>query len=114
MNAQRAERVVQMMVVLGIWTPFLLGRGLKEAQVKSYSSYGADLPAPTLLWLDLADSWIALAFPAICTVLILWLIRRRSVHLNWVAGTVLLLGVLYSVFAQTAAVLPVFKMCSSV
>src|SRR5262245_10875 len=114
MNAQRAERVVQVMSVLGIWIPFLVGWGFKEVQAKSYSSYGADLPAPTLLWLDLVDSWIALVFPAICTVLVLWLIWRRSVHLNWVAGGLLFFGVLYGVFAQTAAILPAFKMCGSV
>lgn len=114
MNTQLAERVVSTMSVLGIWIAFLVGWGLKDAQSKSHSSLGADLPAPTLMWFDLAGSWVTLAIPAICTVLIVWLMRRRSVHLNWVAGTSLFLGTCYATFGQTATILPVFKMCSSV
>jgi uncharacterized membrane protein len=114
MNAQRAERVFHVLSVLGIWLVFLVSRGLKDVQAKSYSSYGADLPAPTLFWLDLAGSWFSLGFPAICTVVIVWLIRRRSGHLNWIAGSLLFLGACYAVLAQTAAILPAFTMCGSV
>ena len=112
MNAQRAERVVQGMSVLGIWIAFLVGWGFKSRQVASFSSFGADLPAPTLLWLELADSWFALAVPLIGTLLIVWLFRRRSPHLNWAAGSLLLVGLFYGVFAQTATILPTFKLCS--
>jgi len=111
MNPQRAERVVQGMSVLGIWIAFLVGWGFKSRQVPSFSSLGADLPAPTLLWLEMADSWFALAIPAIGTLLIVWLFRRRSAHLNWVAGSLLFVGLFYGVFAQTAAILPTFKLC---
>ena len=114
MNVQHAERVVHVLSVLGMWTAFLVSRGLKDVHAKAYSAYGADLPVPTLLWLDSADSWISLALPTIGTLLILWLIRRRSVHLNWVAGGLLFVGLFYAVFAQTAAILPAFKMCASV
>ena len=114
MNAQPAERVVQVMSMLGVWVPLLVDRGFKETRAESYSSYGGDLPMPTLLWLAMADSWMVLAVPAICTVLVLWLIRRRSAHLNWVAGTLLFLGVLYGAFARIAAILPAVKICSSV
>lgn len=111
MNAQRAERVVQAMSVVGIWLAFRAGWGFKSRQEPSFSSFGADLPVPTLMWLELADSWIALIFPAICTLLIVWLIWRRSSHLNWVAGSLLFFGLLYGVFAQTAVILPTFKLC---
>ena len=114
MNMQLGERVLSTTSVLGIWIAFLVGWGLKDVQAKSLSSHGADLPVPTLIWLDLAGSWVTLAFPAICTVLIVWLMRRRSVHLNWVAGASLFLGTCYAAFGQTAAILPVFKMCTSV
>ena len=113
MNAQRTERVVCTMSVLGIWIAFLVSWALKDVYAKSLSSHGADLPAPTLIWFDLAGSWISFVFPAICTVIIIWLMRRRSVHLNWVAMAVLFLGTCYVAFGQTAAILPAFKMCAS-
>jgi mannose/fructose/N-acetylgalactosamine-specific phosphotransferase system component IID len=100
------------MSVLGIWIAFLVGWAFNKVQAASYSSHGADLPEPTLLWLDL-DSWLALFLPAICTLLIVWLIWRRSVHLNWVAGSLLFFGLFYGAFAQTAAILPAFRMCGS-
>jgi hypothetical protein len=111
MNTQRAERLVQIMSVTGIWVAFLVGWLFKARQMESLSSQGADLPAPTLLWLALADSWIALAVPATCTVLIIWLMRKKSIHTNWVAGWLLFAGLLYGVVAQTAIILPSFKMC---
>ena len=114
MNARRAERVVQVMAVPGIWMAFLVGWVFKSMQAKSYLSSHTDLPKPTLLWLDFADSWMALAFPAVCTVLIVWLIRRGSVHLNWVTGSLLFFGMFYGFIAQTATILPSFKMCGVV
>ena len=111
MNAQRAERSIQIMSIAGIWIAFFVGWGFKVRQVGTLSSMGADLPAPTLIWLELADSWIALAIPAICTLLIVWLMRKRSLHANWVAGSLLLVGLLYGVAAQTAIILPTFKLC---
>ncbi len=114
MNANRAERVVQVISVPGVWMAFLVGWGYKAVQEKSLAAHGADLPMPTLLWIDFADSWLALAFPAACTVLIVWLVRRASIHLNWVAGAVLFISMLYGVIAQTATILPSFKMCGAV
>ena len=114
MNAQRAERVVSTLSVFGIWIAFLVSWGLKDVQAKALSSHGADLPVPTLMWLDFSGSWISFAFPAICTMLIVWLMRRRSVHLNWVAGALLFLGTCYAALGQTAAILPVFRMCAPV
>jgi hypothetical protein len=114
MNAQRAEKAVHVLSVAALWMAFLVGWGFKARQAESFASQGADLPAPTLIWLDLADSWLALAIPAICTVLMVWLIRSRSAHLNWVAGSLMFAGLLYGVFAQTAIILPSFKMCGAV
>ncbi len=114
MTVQWAERALPIMSILGIWVTFLVGRGFREVQAQSYFSDGADLPALTSVWLELTASWATLVFPAICTVLITWLIWRRSVHLNWVTGCLLLFGMFYGVLGHAAAVLPAFKMCGSV
>lgn len=111
MQPQRAERLVQGMSVIGIWMAFLAGWAFKSRQMPTFSSFGADLPTLTLMWLELADSLFALAIPAIATLLIAWLFRRRSAHLNWVAGSVLFIGLIYGVFVQTVAILPTFKLC---
>ena len=114
MNAQRVERGIHVFSVIAIWMAFLMGWGFKVRQMEPLAALGSDLPAPTLLWLGFADSWVALAFPAICTVLIVWLMRSRSAHVNWVASSMLIVGLLYGVIAQTALILPTFKMCGAV
>jgi hypothetical protein len=114
MNAQRAERSIQIMSMAGIWIAFFVGWGFKVRQVGALASRGADLPAPTLLWLDLADSWVAVVIPAICTGLIIWLMRKKSIHANWVAGCLLFAGLLYGALGQTAIILPTFTMCGAV
>lgn len=80
-------------------------------QASALTAMGADLPAPTLLWLEWADSWAVLALPVACTALVAWLIRRRSPHLNWIAGLMLFGGLLYGAFGQVAGILPMFKLC---
>ena len=114
MNAQRAERVVHVLSVAGIWVALLTSWGVRGKQMESYSAFGADLPVPTIWWLDFAGSWFALGIPAVCTVLVVWLAWRRSAHLTWVAGALLFAGLSYAVIGQTASVLPFFKACSAV
>ena len=114
MTAQRAERAIHILSIVGIWIAVLMAWGFRSRQVDAWASRGGDLPAPTLLWLEFADSWLAFALPAMFTILVIWLVRSRSPHANWVAGSLLLLGLVYGAFAQAAAILPTFSMCTSV
>lgn len=114
MTAQRAERLIHVLSVAGIWIALLTSWGLRGKQYESYSKFGADLPWPTIWWLDFAGSWLALGIPAVCTVLVAWPAWRRSAHLTWVAGTLLFAGMCYAVIGQTAAALPFFKACMAV
>jgi hypothetical protein len=114
MNAPRAERVSHIAAIVSIWLAFLLGWGFRTGVERAWSERRGDLPDLTLLYLGWANSWIALVFPAVCTGVIVWLIRLRSAHLNWVACSVLTSGLLYALLAQVAFVLPAFKLCGSV
>jgi hypothetical protein len=114
MNAQLAERAIQLLSVLGVWLAFLAGRGVRAVQLETYEKFGADLPPPTLWWLDMAGSLWTLAIPAAGTLLVFWLMRRRSAHANWTAGVVLAAGLGYALFTQAAALLPYIKPCAAV
>lgn len=111
MNIQRAERLMQVLAVIGIWFSIGFGWAFKGRQVDVLTAHGADLPAPTMLWLDWADSWAVLAVPIACTVLMVSLMRRSSPHANWVASLLLFAGLLYGAIGQVAGILPMFKLC---
>lgn len=112
MNIQRTERFMQVLAVIGIWFAIGFGWAFKGRQVDVLTGYGADLPAPTKLWFDWADSWAVLVVPVACTVLVVALRRRRSPHANWVASLLLFAGLLYGAIGQVAGILPMFKLCS--
>lgn len=113
MNQQRAESWFQVIAVFGLWIAFGIGWAFKVGLTATLSERGGDLPDATLLWQWFADSWGALAIPVGCTVLLLSLARNRSIHRNWVAGSLLFVGLLYSAAGQVAVILPTLKLCSS-
>jgi hypothetical protein len=113
-NTQRAERGVQIFSIVSIWLVFLAVWSWTGRHSQSWKKQGTDLPDLTLLWLDVAGSAFSLAIPLLCTVLVLWLLRARSAHSNWVAGAVLCLGVLYALAGHTAIILPTFTLCGAV
>jgi hypothetical protein len=114
MNAQRIERAFQVVSLASLWLAFASGWVFKHGLASAWSERGADLPDPTLIYLALADGWMALVLPSVCTVAFLWLFRSRSPHLNWVSTGLVLAGLLYGLFAQAAFVLPAYKLCGSV
>jgi hypothetical protein len=114
MNPRRAEIGIQILSVLAIWATFFAVWGSKGQYLQALTARGADLPGPTLIWLEIAGSWIAFAVPLICTVLVIWTLQRGSIHANWIAGLVLLLATFYALAAHVAVVLPTFTMCGPV
>jgi hypothetical protein len=113
MNQQRAESWFQVIAVAGLWIAFGIGWAFNVALTATLSERGGDLPAATLLWQWFADSWGVLAIPVGCTVLLVWIASIRSLHRNWVAGSLLFVVLLYSVAGQVAVILPTLKLCSS-
>ena len=114
MNQHRAERAIHLLSVAGIWLTFFAVWGSTGRHMKTLTSRGADLPGPTLLWLEIAGSWVTFLIPVICTGLIIWAVRRANPHANWMAGAVLCFGLFYAVAAHTAVILPTFTLCGPV
>ena len=114
MNVQRADRIVHILSILGIWLAFLVGWMFSVGMATAWAFRRGDVPASTALYFELPAAWMALVCPTIFTILIIWLIRSRSVHLNWVVGSLLLASLTYSAFAQFAAVLPAYSLCGAI
>src|SRR5688572_27910104 len=95
MTAQRAERAIHILSIVGICIAFLMAWGFRSRKVDALASRGADLPGPTVLWLPFTDSWLPFAVPVVCTVLVIWLIRSRCDHLYLVAASLRFVGLSY-------------------
>ena len=109
MEPYRAEKVIHLMAIVGIWLSFAVVWISAEQYSQSWSP--ADVPDPTLIWLAIAGNGATFLVPAICTIVIIGLVRSRGQHSNWVAGTVLCLGLSYAIAAQAALVLPKIVSC---
>ena len=111
MNPQRAERVIQILSVAGIWFAFAVVWFGAVGYMRMYLNLDSepDLPESTLVWLAMGQSGFAFLVPAALTLIIAWLMKVRSPHAGWVAGTVLGIALLYVAGALVAVVLPNFK-----
>jgi len=114
MNVQRAERVIQILSALASWLAFVVVWVSGPRHLEAWLARGADLPAPTLAWLAFSGSGISLLVPALCTAAMIWVVRKRSAHANWVAGAILLFALFYTIVAHTAMILPSFTLCGPV
>ncbi len=114
MNVQRAERMIQLLAPLAAWLAFVVVWVSGPRHLETWLGRGADLPGPTLAWLTFAGSWMSLLVPALCTAAMIWVLRKRMAHANWVASAVLLTALLYTIIALTALILPSFTLCGPV
>lgn len=114
MNVQRAEKAIRIIAPLAVWFAFVVVWLSGPRHLDAWLAQGADVPGPTLAWLEFSGSWISLLVPTLCTAAMIWVIRRTGAHANWVAGAILIVALLYTIIAHTAMILPGFTSCGPI
>lgn len=114
MNNQRAEKMIQLASILGIWVAFGSVWLVTPSYVALHHKEGVGCGPMLALWFAVGESGISFLAPAALTVVLIWLMLARSRHANWTAGAILCLGLFYVVGANLAATLPMYSLCRAV
>jgi len=114
LSAQAAERAIQVLAIACAWLVFYFMWASAAPQAAAWEAQRLALPVLSSAWLAFAGHAASFAVPLACTVAVLLLVKRGSVHTNWVAGAVLLLTVGYLLFSQAAMALPAQLACGCI
>lgn len=114
MSARAAERAVQVLAIACAWLAFYGMWAAAGPQAAAWRAQGVALPALSTAWLAFAGHAINFIVPAAATAALLLLALRRSAHVNWLAGAVLVVTVAYLLVSQLAMALPAQLACGCI
>lgn len=111
MNTPRAEAAIQVFSIVVIWFAFAFTWLVASLTREGLTRHGADLPDPTLIAFAVTDNGLHLIVPALFTVCIVWLIRRRSPYAGWAQSLLLSATVVLISLALFAFAMPNMPLC---